>query len=180
MNKFKILGLLGGFVLPALLITVLFLSSRKPIPAPIAKVVEQKPEVLGSNSDFLAGGTASADSVDGFDAADRAVDNNNETYWNSTSTAFPHWWKYDLGDGVKKMARKIYIRSSSNQLKDWKLQGSNNDADWTDILPRSEAKGASPVAVEFENSTAYRYHRIYFTSSYLNRYNNIYEVKLFD
>lgn len=175
MKKIKILGLL--------LVSSLALAACKPAATPPAsETVEQEAEVLGTKTDaeFLSGGIASADSVEGPNVVDRAVDNVNDSFWNSSSTAFPHWWKYDLGEGKTKMARKIYIYSSSNQLRDWNLQGSNNDIDWTDLLSRSESVGASPVTAEFENDTAYRYFRIYFTSSYLKRYNNIFEVELFE
>ncbi len=165
-----------------LLVSALFLAACKPtaIP-PVAEPVIQKAEVLGgkTETDFLSGGIASADTIEGLNVVDNAVDNNNDTFWNSSSSTYPHWWKYDLGDGVTKTAREVYVRSSSNQLRDWKLQGSNNDSDWTDLLSRSEAMGASPVTVEFENDTAYRYYRVYFTSSYLKQYNNIFEVELF-
>lgn len=175
MKKIKILGLL--------LVSSLALAACKPASTPPAsETVEQEAEVLGTKTDteFLSNGNASADTVEAAKNADLAIDNNTESYWNSSGSAFPHWWKYDLGEGKPKTARKIYVHSSSDQLKDWKLQGSNDDTDWVDLLSRSEAKGAGPVTAEFENNTAYRYYRVYFTSSYLKRYNNIFEVELFE
>jgi hypothetical protein len=48
----------------------------------------------------IGAGTPSADTVfSGTYTADKAIDGNTTTYWCSTNTAFPHWWKYDFGAG---------------------------------------------------------------------------------
>jgi len=127
-------------------------------------------------TDFCTGGAASADSE--YSAgwvASNAFDDNEATGWNSTNTAFPHWIKYDLGGGITKKARKLRFKSKSDTTrpKDFKLQGSNNDSTWTDIISETAADNDNWQEWEFANSTAYRYYRIYITSNYAPGYYDV-------
>ena len=138
-------------------------------------------------TDFLSGGTATADSQwDVNYAASYAFDNNEATRWSSTNSAFPHWVKYDLGTAITKTARKLRLKSFGSgvncQLKDFKLQGSNNDADWTDILTAVGSNTDAWQEWAFANSVAYRYYRIYVTSSYYTGGNqvSIWEIELME
>lgn len=121
--------------------------------------------------DFCNDGTASADSVYSDWVASNAFDNDEGTTWASGYVpGFPHWIKYDLGAGVTKTARKLRIKPYRPEygadIKDFKLQGSNNDTDWTDILTATAADSDAWQEWEFANANAYRYYRIYITSSY--------------
>ena len=137
-------------------------------------------------SDFCNGGTASADSVySGYPSA-LAFDNDEETFWASQNTAFPHWIKYDLGSGVTKTARKLRFKPrvipGGSTVKDFKLQGSNNDSEWTDILTSAAANSETWQEWIFNNPTAYRYYRLYVTSDYNTNYDycEFFEIELME
>jgi len=122
--------------------------------------------------DVLVSGTESAESEDGAHTDDKCIDGNTTTYWSSTDVDTAHWWKYDLGAAVTKTVRKLRLKvrySSGAFLRDFILQGSNNDSDWTDILdttfPDDSTEGWHDF--HFTNTTAYRYYRIY-TGTNLN------------
>lgn len=127
--------------------------------------------VYGDN--VITGGTPSADTElgPGFVVA-YACDGNTGTEWISSQENFPHWWKYDLGSGITKTIAKITILKQGDAygctLKDFEIQGSNNNSDWTTISTKQAANVTSNTSEDFEftNSTAYRYYRIYCTSSW--------------
>lgn len=124
----------------------------------------------GVGSNILTGGTPSADTVYGAGyEADKAVDGNTGTYWSSTVTAFPHWWKYDLGAGVTKVVQKLRLYpyfSAQVWVKDFSVQGSNNDSTWDTLYTGQTANISGWQEFSFNNLTAYRYYRVYITSSW--------------
>jgi len=133
--------------------------------AQLAYVSSDATPVYGS--DILTGGTASASSeYGGTYSVDYACDNNETTRWSTTETACPHWWKYDLGAEVTKIVQKVRIKTYDGQVKDFKLQGSNNDSDWDDLHTGQHADDSNWEDYVFSNSTAYRYYRIYITTSF--------------
>ena len=95
------------------------------------------------------------------------------------------WLKYDFGAGNEKtiIRYKIDTGHDGNTYapKDWTLQGSNNDADWTTIDTQSNVTGWSASTLrQFDcpsNSTAYRYYRLYITGSNNGTYVQINEVE---
>ena len=137
--------------------------------------------VYGSN--FITGGTPSADNEydDGY-RAPQACDGNTGTYWSSGNYPFPHWWKYDLGVGVTKTARKLVLNLvNKTHLKNFKLQGSNNDSDWNDIYTGIHNNTDTEQTFTFENSTAYRYYRLYSTDNWdSNNWTSISEIYLYE
>ena len=140
----------------------------------VTELYAEKEWFLVYGADVLTGGTATADSDAGAGyEADKAVDGNISSRWNSTETSFPHWWKYDLGVAVTKTVRKLrlnkYWDAGGSQLKDFTLQGSNNDSDWTVIytgVAADEEENAIWEEFTFLNSTAYRYYKINITTSH--------------
>ena len=136
----------------------------------------------GYGSDFLTGGTASASSEwpgGGYVAA-YAFDDNEATRWSSADVAKPHWVKYDLGVGVSKTAAKLRLFNFIHQVKDFKLQGSNNDSDWDDILSETSTDAGAWQEWTFVNATAYRYYRILVTSGYAYNQSSIWEIELME
>jgi len=132
--------------------------------------------------DQTTGGTATADSIlSASYIADYAFDDNLSTMWYSANVVFPHWLKYDFGNGNSKTITKASITPYSGYLKDFKIQGSNNDSAWTDLYIGDHANNGSKEYYEFTNSTAYRYYRIYITTNYAGgNYTIIYEAEFFD
>ncbi len=136
----------------------------------------------GYGSDFLTGGTASASSEwpgDGYVAA-YAFDNNEATRWSSNAVAKPHWVKYDLGVGVTKTARKLRLKPFGTQVANFKLQGSNNDSDWDDIISKTCNGSSNWQEWTFANATAYRYYRILVTSGDAALQSSIWEIELME
>jgi hypothetical protein len=126
----------------------------------------------GWGSDVLTGGTASASSVYGSYYADYAFDNNAGSFWNADGTGQPFWLKYDLGSGVTKIVNRYTVQSRpANEFYpiDFKLQGSNNDSGWTDLDTQTgqsfTAGEKKTYTLATPNTTAYRYYRLYVTTS---------------
>lgn len=117
-------------------------------------------------ADFLNGGVATADTTYDTYVPSRAFDNNTGTGWLSADSAFPHWIKYDLGEGVSKKARKLRLYPQDIQLEDFTLEGSNDNSSWTQFVSDTATGNTEWQEWEFSNSTAYRYYRITVTSSY--------------
>jgi len=138
-------------------------------------------------------GAMTADSMYGsllptYYGAHSAFDDDEDTRWSSTQTALPHWIKYDLGEEMTKTARKLRMKpfkhdvDSEQQLKDFKLQGSNNDADWDDLVADEAENTGEWQEWEFENQVGYRYYRIWVTSTWEAFPNtvSIWEIELFE
>ncbi len=130
--------------------------------------LEYTPGETTYGTDFTGNGTYSADSeLNTTYPASNVFDNNTDTLWLSADTNYPHWVKVDLGSGVTKTARKLRINKQNiNQLRTFKLQGSNNNTDWTDIYTNEASQTTGWFEYTFDNPTAYRYYRIYGTDSY--------------
>lgn len=128
------------------------------------------------STDFCNGGTASADSVlidpdyiasKAFDDIDHTVDSNN--LWCSANTSFPHWIKYDLGVGITKTAAKLRVDphvDPNNGPRAFVFAGSNNDSDYTTIYSGEMIESEAWQEFTFSNSTAYRYYRITWSTSW--------------
>lgn len=134
-------------------------------------------------SDVTGGETHSADSFYQDNAtwnADKAFDDDEGTYWNSKDTD-PHWIKVDFGAGDEKTIQKLRVKQfGAHYTTSFKLQGSNNDADWDDIKSITDASSdGSWNTWTFPNSTAYRYYRLYRTSGSTN-YFVIYEIEMME
>jgi hypothetical protein len=126
--------------------------------------------VINYGSDFTGGATFTDSAHDaGYEAA-KAFDNSEtgESYWWKSSSTTNQWAKVDLGAGVTKTVRKLRIKavyvSGAACIKDFVLAGSNNDSDWTTIHSAQQANNGNWQEYTFENSTAYRYYRIWVTN----------------
>ena len=84
--------------------------------------------------------------------------------------ALPAWWKYDLGAGVTKTVQKVRIKpyydADGGALKDFTVQGSNDNSAWTILHTGQHANGLAWENYTFTNSIAYRYYRINVTSNW--------------
>ena len=136
---------------------------------PITLIGTDLPSTI-TPADQCAGGTPSADSEFGAGyEATKAFDDNLGTSWVTTSTACPHWIRYQFGSGKVIIQYSIYPRTGylDYSPKDFKLQGSNNGSSWTDIDSRTGITDwVAGVRKYFActNSVSYTYYQIYITA----------------
>ena len=93
-----------------------------------------------------------------------------DTYWTMSNPGYPAWGKVELGN--PKIVEKfgVYVQTAlwNSTIDDFKLQGSNNDSDWDDLVSVSDynaAGGDSWDYWQFSNTTAYTYYRLYVTDA---------------
>ena len=120
--------------------------------------------------DLLTGGTPSADGTWRYPPSE-ACDDNALTFWDyNLSNPFPHWWKYDFGVAVswniEKLTIKGYDPTEGLWIKDFTLQGSNNDSDWDVIYTGQMANNTDVQTFTFTNNTSYRYYKVNITTSW--------------
>ena len=124
---------------------------------------------MGYGSDICTGGTATdSHHYSSFDAS-KLFDDNASTYMDLYPGTYPgEWIKYDLGEGVSKIAAQYTITNNAagrgTYLQAWNFQGSNNNTDWTTIdsqTGQSFADSEKKTFNSFSNATAYRYYRWY-------------------
>ncbi len=140
-------------------------------------------------SDLTGSGTATADSDAGAGhLPSGAFDNTLTLIWTSANTAHPHWLKYDFGVGNSYVVTQYTIQArndgfQSRTPKDFKIQGSNDDSSWTDLdiqtgitYGNGEKKTFNTFS-EGNNTTSYRYYRIYSTVSDGGNYSSIGEME---
>ncbi|MFA6887320.1 MAG: discoidin domain-containing protein [Fermentimonas sp.] len=94
-----------------------------------------------------------------------AIDGDLGTYCNFDDYgSMTEWWKYDFGAGNERVVTLFRRYCSYSSCVDFSYQGSNNDTDWETIASytRQDDAGWHDTGV-LDNSTAYRYYRIYIT-----------------
>ena len=139
---------------------------------------------MNYQTDFLNGGTPSADS--NFDAGtvpSKAFDNDTGSRWLSDASAFPHWIKYDLGAGISKKARKLRLYPQENQVENFKLEGSDDDSAWAELVSDAATAVQEWQEWEFSNVQSYRYYMITVTSNHSgggDTFAGIYEIELLE
>lgn len=122
-------------------------------------------------SDTTSGQTISVDSESGANVKARGVDDSDATYWSSTNTAFPHYFRVDYGAGNEVAIGKITIRSRTVDFDlapdDFLVRGSQNASDWDTLLTVTSAGFASNELKTwtFFNEVEYRYYEIYITAN---------------
>ena len=141
---------------------------------------------------LCSGGTATADTTEGTNYPANAFDGNEtSTMWSSTETALPHWIKYDFGSGNETVVNSYSIVARFDYPlrtpKTFIFQGSNNDVDWTNLDTVTNAEWAQSTQKEYfcnfsegENTTAYRYYRIYATASGDSTWSQITEIGMYN
>jgi hypothetical protein len=143
-----------------------------------ANFVRRYISIPGEYISVLGSGTATASSTQTTNYPANAVDGNTGTRWNNNA-ALPSWWKYDLGAGNAECVTKLSIWKYYNQMKTFKVQGSNNDSDWDDIYEDVAPTTTSSWLVwTFANTDEYRYYRLYFPDSNSSSWMSINECVL--
>lgn len=102
-----------------------------------------------------------------YKAFDRVVSGSDYGWGDSSHGGFPQWLSYAFPAGTSKIVTRyglIAANTVANRApRDFKLQGSNNNTDWTDLDTQSGVTFSAnqQKIFEFANSTAYRYYRLY-------------------
>jgi hypothetical protein len=101
----------------------------------------------------------------------------------------PGYVVIDFGSGVTKQIQKMTVKPNTavngyGGIKDYKLQGSNDNSNWTDLMSSTHANNEDVAEHTFSNNTGYRYYRFYVSSSYMTwqgyKYASIYELELME
>lgn len=131
--------------------------------------------------DFLVDGTATASSTESGSSPANAVDNYIDIRWNNNNL-LPAWWKYDLGEGITKKARRLRLwKIGYDHIKNFTLSGSNNDSDWTELTSGLVPQGLGVWnTYDFENATSYRYYKLDFPDSWSDNWMSIGEVEMME
>ena len=103
--------------------------------------------------------TASTGSNPGY-----AIDQTGVTIWYSTSTP-AQWVKYDFTTGTL-VTSTLFKPIDGYRIKDFKIQGSNNDADWTDLLSTQHPDSLTEISYNLSSTGSYRYYRFYISTKW--------------
>jgi hypothetical protein len=112
--------------------------------------------------------------------ASYAFDSNLSTRWASTVSSLPSWIKVDLGAGNAQIVMALSYCPETAAPKNFTFSGSNNDADWTQLLSAvgtNAGIGSEYQTWLFSNETAYRYYQMDISSAF-DTLVSIYEIKL--
>jgi len=93
---------------------------------------------------------------------DYVVDGDPDNFWYAIGIG--NWIKKDFGAGNEKTCVRLRFKPINwdgiHLLKDWKLEGSNDDSDWTELVAGTNPPLATTWIDEvFVNTTPYRYYR---------------------
>lgn len=112
-----------------------------------------------------------------------AFDGSESTRWdNNDQTSNGAWIKFNFGSGNTYTVTKLRFLPLLNcGPNSFKLQGSNNDSDWTDIYSGNTTSSETWKEFTFSNSTAYRYYRLYYNGSgYTVSSASIYKIEMME
>lgn len=95
-----------------------------------------------------------------------AFDGNSSSLWHGT--AIPAWVMYEFPTPVRIVCCLFnpQYNNGNQYVKDYKIQGSNDNVTWTDLYSETLPNSAVDKTFSFANSTAYKYYRMYATSTY--------------
>jgi len=108
----------------------------------------------------------------------KAFDGNSGTFWNAPTAPPNVWIMLDCGVDSNYVAKACAIKNYAKLgLKDFKVQGSNNGSDWTDLLSDTAANNTTVQNFSFSgNSTVYRYYRILCITGHHSAELDVYEI----
>ncbi len=114
---------------------------------------------LGYGPNLCAGGTATAsDQYSALYEAPKAADGNQGSWWESTGNP-PHWWQYQF-TAAKTVTKVRLLLGHALGLKDFTVDGSNDNANWTTIYTGQAAQSVAWQEFTFANTAAYLYIRL--------------------
>lgn len=124
---------------------------------------------MGYSSDLCTGGVPSASSDQaslGREAA-KAFDDNTGTRWQANAPV-PQWLKYKFAQAepASKVRINPYLYSGNASIRNFTVQGSNNDANWTTLYTGEHPDASGWHDFTFSNSIAYLYLKIDITTTW--------------
>jgi len=131
-------------------------------PADIAK------SLLQPSKDLATTGWTATASVNNGDAP-KAIDRNYSTWWSTTpyNQEAGQWIKVDLGS-TKKICRVVVRHTPTKYARNWKIETSTNDVDWTERASKTNYNARFiDKTFSFDGvGIDARYVRIYITAAY--------------
>lgn len=112
----------------------------------------------------------------------------NTTFWSTEEgNNTNQYCGYDFGENGAAIATRAGINvrryGINNQLHDFKIQGSNDNETWVDLYNGSIANDAENAGVmlyfDFDNTTAYRYYRLFAVNANDSRTITVFELQLY-
>lgn len=147
----------------------------------LSDVMTQDDNLVLAKGDISSGKIYSASHNPG--VAGRAFDDDTGTYWYANYSGNV-WIQVDLGDAKAVSQFRLYLGGSpfdNANVKKFKLQGSDNGIDFTDILTETTDAVSGWQEWEISNPGAYRYYRIYIINNhggYAQQTTRLYEAEL--
>ena len=121
-------------------VATMLLGSVPVGPAAAATVPQANANVAAGTSHLISyEGAAYASSNEGGLTPDKAFDNNLTSRWGSSFSADPQWIYVDLGASAS--IDRVILRWENAYAKSYKLQVSDNEADWKDIYVNTASRG---------------------------------------
>ena len=114
-------------------------------------------------SNSTPSGTASASTeATGFDAY-KAFDNDNTTHWAANTNA-NEYLQYEFDDSATALS--IEILPSSERVKNFKIQGSDNGTTWVDLLTAQCASASTAQQFNLTSTGSFKYYRLNVIDNY--------------
>ncbi|GAA3305089.1 choice-of-anchor D domain-containing protein [Dactylosporangium vinaceum] len=120
-------------------------------------------------TDLAAGKATSESSHNDVYPSGNVVDNNQNTYWESTNNAFPQWVQVDLGSA--QSASRVVLQLPAGwgaRTQRIQVQGSTNGSSFTELKAATDysfAPGSNNTVTITFTATTQRYFRLTFTSN---------------
>lgn len=130
-------------------------------------------EVLPSNANMAIGATATASSG----TASLAIDGNNGTRWESTAGVDPQWILVDLG--TIKSISDIIIAWEGASAKDYYIETSANNIDWTPLISQSGMANGARIDRMYDLNATAQYVRLTGTARTSAWGYSIWELKIY-
>lgn len=134
-------------------------------------------ELYDDGVDRATGKTVAASSVygAGYEAA-KANDGLSGTRWADNGSTSPGWWSVDLATDYAINAATIIWNDAA---RDYDVQYSDNNSDWTDAHNITGSGGARTDRTSWTQATSHRYWRIFANTKSTNGYMSAFTVLLY-
>lgn len=126
-------------------------------------------------TDLCTGGTAAGFTNDNASA----VDNNTATFAYATSLADTWYYQFATAKRIEKV--RVYLGADETDRPNaYKIQGSQNGSDWTDLKSGNMANAEGWQDFTFTNPIKYLYVGIYVSTNRGGGWTRIYEVEMME